>query len=125
MGKKLNELINKGVFTSDTSLLDKYDFSNLFNVVNKGEKSYFNLCKNIYFDNVNEMSSNDVTDYIILEDDSWTSISYKFYNTYKLWWLICKFNGISNPFYDIIPGKKIKIPSKEMADTIMDIIKAN
>lgn len=123
MKNKLNSLIDKGIFPDSVSKLDNYDFSNLFNVVNKGEKSYFNLCKGIYFDNVNEMTSEDVVDYIILDDDSWTSISYKFYNTYKLWWLICKFNGITNPFYEIIPGKVIKVPSKQLVDVIIETIK--
>ena len=125
MKNKLNTLIMKGVFPPDVAKLDKYDFANLFNVINKGELSYFNLCKNIYFDNIDSMSSESVYNYIILEDDSWTNISYKFYNTYKLWWLICKFNGIANPFNELIPGTVIKIPTKETADAIMDVIKKN
>ena len=125
MKNKLNTLIMKGVFPPDVAKLDKYDFANLFNVINKGELSYFNLCKNIYFDNIDSMSSESVYNYIILEDDSWTNISYKFYNTYKLWWLICKFNGIINPFNELTPGTVIKIPTKETVDAIMDVIKQN
>ena len=87
--------------------------------------SYFNLCKNVYFDNIDSMSSESVYNYIVLEDDSWTNISYKFYNTYKLWWLICKFNGITNPFNELTPGTVIKIPTKETVDAIMDVIKQN
>ena len=49
MKNKLNKLISSGVF-KDVSFLDNYNFANLFNVVNKGEKSYFNLCRSIYFD---------------------------------------------------------------------------
>lgn len=125
MKQKLNDLIDSGVFPQEVSRLDKYDFSNLFNVINKGEKSYFNLCKNIYFDNVEFLSSNEVSDYVILENDTWTNISYKFFNTYKLWWLICKFNNIKNPFDELIPGNIIKIPSREIIDTIMEVIKGN
>lgn len=125
MNKKLNTLINNGVFPSEIKKLDNYDYANLFNVINKGEKSYFNLCKNIYFDNTQYLTSNDVESYIIVDDDSWSSISYKFYRTYKLWWLICKFNNVTNPFYELTPGKEIKIPSKEMVDSILAIIKSN
>ena len=125
MNNKLNTLIIKGVFPIDSTQLDKYEYSNLFNVINKGEMSYFNLCKNIYFKNINYMSPDDVKEYVILEDDSWTNISYKFYNTYKLWWLICKFNNISNPFNELIAGKIIKIPSQEIVDSILDLIKEN
>jgi len=101
MKNKLNTLIKKGIFPPNMTKLDKYDLANLFNVVNKGELSYFNLCKNIYFDNIDSMSSDTVYDYIIIEDDSWTNISYKFYGTYKLWWLICKFNHIKYPFDEL------------------------
>ena len=125
MNKKLNTLISNGIFPSEIKKLDTYDYANLFNVVNKGEKSYFNLCKNIYFDNTQYLTSTDIDFYIILDDDSWSSISYKFYKTYKLWWLICKFNNIKNPFYELTPGKEIKIPSKEMADEILAIMKSN
>ncbi len=125
MNKKLNTLISNGVFPPEIKKLDNYDYANLFNVINKGEKSYFNLCKNIYFDNTQYLTSNDVEFYTIIDDDSWSSISYKFYRTYKLWWLICKFNNITNPFYELTPGKEIKIPSKEMVDSILAIIKSN
>ena len=123
--KKLNSLISNGIFPNEIKKLDTYDFANLFNVVNKGEKSYFNLCKNIYFDNIQYLTSDMVDTYTIVEDDSWSSISYKFYRTYKLWWLICKVNGITNPFYELIPGKEIKIPSKEMVNSILAVIKTN
>lgn len=125
MNKKLNTLISNGIFPSEIKKLDNYDYANLFNVINKGEKSYFNLCKNIYFDNTQYLTSSDVETYIIVDDDSWSSISYRFYRTYKLWWLICKFNNITNPFYELTPGKEIKIPSKEMVDSILAIIKSN
>lgn len=122
--KKLNTLIENGDFPSEIKKLDKYDFANLFNVINKGENSYFNLCKNIYIDNVQYLSSDMVETYTIVDDDSWSSISYKFYRTYKLWWLICKVNDVKNPFYELIPGKEIKIPSKEMMESILTVIKS-
>ena len=36
--------------------LDKYDFARLFNVVQLGEKSYFNINKTINFTNVRRLS---------------------------------------------------------------------
>ena len=83
MNKKLNTLLNNGIFPSEISKLNNYDFANLFNVINKGEKSYFNLCKNLYFDNTQYLTSDSVEKYTIVEDDSWTAISYKFYRTYE------------------------------------------
>ena len=94
MKNKLNKLISSGVF-KDVSFLDNYNFANLFNVVNKGEKSYFNLCRSIYFD-IEDISPDLITVYEVAEGDTWTNISYRNFGTIKLWWLICKFNNIKN-----------------------------
>lgn len=120
MKNKLNKLISSGVF-KDVSFLDNYNFANLFNVVNKGEKSYFNLCRSIYFD-IEDISPDLITVYEVAEGDTWTNISYRNFGTIKLWWLICKFNNIKNPFEEIEAGKIIKIPSKELMETIINII---
>lgn len=120
MKNKLNKLISSGVF-KDVSFLDNYNFANLFNVVNKGEKSYFNLCRSIYFD-IEDISPDLITIYEVAEGDTWTNISYRNFGTIKLWWLICKFNNIKNPFEEIEAGKIIKIPSKELMETIINVI---
>lgn len=120
MKNKLNKLISSGVF-KDVSFLDNYNFANLFNVVNKGEKSYFNLCRSIYFD-IEDISPDLITVYEVAEGDTWTNISYRNFGTIKLWWLICKFNNIKNPFEEIEAGKIIKIPSKELMETIINVI---
>lgn len=120
MKNKLNKLISSGVF-KDVSFLDNYNFANLFNVVNKGEKSYFNLCRSIYF-NIEDISPDLITIYEVAEGDTWTNISYRNFGTIKLWWLICKFNNIKNPFEEIEAGKFIKIPSKELMETIINVI---
>ena len=120
MKNKLNKLISSGIF-KDVSFLDNYNFANLFNVVNKGEKSYFNLCRSIYFD-IEDISPDLITVYEVAEGDTWTNISYRNFGTIKLWWLICKFNNIKNPFEEIEAGKIIKIPSKELMETIINVI---
>ena len=62
------------------------------------------------------------TTYQINYGDTWTNISFKFYNTIGLWWLICKFNNIINPFTEITPGKFIKIPSEQVVKIILSNI---
>ena len=120
MKNKLNKLISSGVF-KDVSFLDNYNFANLFNVVNKGEKSYFNLCRSIYFD-IEDISPDLITVYEVAEGDTWTNISYRNFGTIKLWWLICKFNNIKNPFEEIEAGKIIKILSKKLMETNINVI---
>ena len=112
-----NHQINKNI--------SKYDMCNILSVVEKGEKSYFNLCKNINFKNLNYLSSELFTIYEILENDTWPGISYKVYNTIDLWWLICKFNNVKNPFKELTVGKILRIPSEELVDIILETIKNN
>lgn len=37
-------------------------------------------------------------------------ISYKLYSTVDLWWVVCQFNGVINPFTDLRVGMLIKVP---------------
>ena len=76
----------------------KYDFANFFKVVNKGEKSYFNICTTINFDNVDKMPSSICSLYEVSAGETWTTISYKVFGTIRLWWLLCKFNNVKDPF---------------------------
>lgn len=96
------------------SKLDLYNFANIFDVVQKGEKSYFNICKTIRIQNLNKMLPEYYTTYEVTPKDTWANISYKFYNTYKLWWIICKFNDIKNPFTQLQQGQVIIIPTKQL-----------
>lgn len=124
MKNKLNELIKNNVFDKNyTQKLDNYNFANLFNVVNKGKNSYFNLCRSIYF-NVDNIDPSLIDIYEIAEGDTWTNISYRYFGTIKLWWLICKFNNIKNPFKELETGKFLKIPTKELMESIINIIQS-
>ena len=125
MGKKLNNLLKDGVFDQQyVQSLNKNSYANLFDVVNRGERSYFNLCRGIRFNHVDKMDKSKYRDYVVVETDSWTTISYKFFETVELWWLICKFNNVKDPFKELIPGTVIKIPSDEIKDVILNVINA-
>lgn len=59
--------------------------------------------------------------------ESITTLSYQFYSTTSLWWLILMFNGFLHP-HDIPPGYALKIPSsafilKRMKTPVKDSIK--
>jgi hypothetical protein len=99
--------------------LSEYNFANLFNVVQLGEKSYFNISKTLRFDNIQDIPEQYFNVYELKETDTWTGISYIYYGTISLWWLICKFNDIKNPFTEVLPGKIIKIPVKQIVDKIL------
>jgi hypothetical protein len=52
-------------------------------------------------------------------------ISFKFYDTTKLWWLLCKFNDIKNPFSELEAGQIIRVPKQEIVNSILNILKTN
>ena len=49
------------------------------------------------------------TTYTIEETDWWDNISSRYYDTPKLWWVICILNDVSNPYEDLEEGRTIKI----------------
>jgi hypothetical protein len=53
----------------------------------------------------------------------YTVLSYNFYNTMDLWWLICVMNNIDDPVQFIKPGTTIKLIKQQYVATVVDIIK--
>ena len=113
---KYNELDN----LEQVEYLDKYNFARLFDVVQRGKNSYFNLCKTIRFKNIDTMLPKYYSDYEVKPKDTWTNLSFKFFNTYKLWWLLCKFNDVEDPFTELQEGQIIKIPTKQVMRSIIE-----
>ncbi len=46
-------------------------------------------------------------------------ISNKFYRTPTLWWVIGMYNGITNPVFEVSIGRKLKIPDRNILDTVL------
>ena len=104
---------------------DKLDLSNLFHVYEKqNEGLYFNLNRTINIIKSEDIAETNFTYYQINQGDTWTLISYKNYGTIKLWWLICKTNGINNPVAtDPEQGNTLKILNKDVVNQILDLVK--
>lgn len=47
--------------------------------------------------------------YEMEDDDWWENISWLFYETPALWWILCITNNVQNPFESIEPGQETKI----------------
>lgn len=60
--------------------------------------------------------------YTVCAKDTYQTISYKFYGTVQLWWLIAKMNGITDA--TILPkvGTNIKILSSEFLNTVLNSV---
>jgi hypothetical protein len=56
--------------------------------------------------------------------DAWTTLSYKYYRTIDLWWLIvkCNLDLIDNPM-DMAPaGTRLRIPKQSLVQTVINTL---
>lgn len=93
-------------------VISGYRYENFFNVYtdDDGFRFYNLLCNVNLFPSTN---SNAEDNYTTQYNDTWALISYKYYNTMDLWWLVCAYNKIDNP---------VKRPS---SGTILKLLKPN
>lgn len=49
--------------------------------------------------------------YTVQRGDTLDSLALEFYNNPTLYWIICSFNRIQDPFIELKEGQKLKIPS--------------
>lgn len=57
---------------------------------------------------------NDTTDYILRTiklGDTFDSLALYYYGNPTYYWIICDFNHIQNPYEELTPGDRIKIPT--------------
>lgn len=97
--------------------LSQFQYENIFKLGVEDDKVWYNLLNTINIpDNINQ----NIYTYIKpLPSDTWTNISYIYYNTTELWWLIALINKVYNPW--IMP-KILKIIKPEYIDIIIDNI---
>jgi hypothetical protein len=110
--KKQNEF-------DDLPKLSIYRYENFFNIYNdaKSDVKFYNLLKNI---NIFPAENSIVEEeYIFKQGDSWGKLSYDFYNTIDLWWLICEYNQIKNPLKLPESGTTIKILKSEYVSLVL------
>lgn len=104
--------------------LQSQNFENIFQVYTDQDDFYFyNLLQTIHF----PQNLPDVFFKIhyVTYNETWPVISYKYYNTTKLWWVIALANNIINPINSITPGDPIKIPNPSIVSEILTQIALN
>ncbi len=88
---------------------------NLYNILKDTENDvYFgNIFR--FFEITSDIKNNNsyFDIYIALEDEWWDNISYTFYDTPQLWYLVCSMNDIINPYEELEPGQQIKVLKRE------------
>src|SRR5574344_393833 len=107
------------IFSEGEYKISSNSLANLFGVEYKNGNYEFRSNKTISIVGSNKANQEMFDFYKISAGDSWASISYKFYNTTDLWWIICKFNNTNNP--NIIPniGTTLMIPKKEFVEFVL------
>lgn len=58
-------------------------------------------------------------EYIIKDGDRWDRLSYKFYGTPHLWWLLASYNKVIDPFTSLVVGEKLKILRVETISNVL------
>lgn len=73
---------------------------------------FFNTKDNKYIYGTTAQLQQDVgySIYTVKQNDSYDSIALECYNSPTLYWVICDFNNIQDPFHKPEIGSKIKIP---------------
>jgi hypothetical protein len=88
--------------------LSLYRYENFFNIYqDKDQTKFYNLLRSINIFPAQDSSVEDI--YYVEPNDTWINISYKYYNTVYLWWLVCEYNRITNPLEMPELGTKLKL----------------
>jgi LysM repeat protein len=100
-------------------LTTSYRYENFLNVYQDSDNVYFyNLLRNI---NIFPASNSSLEDtYTTNATDTWYSISYKYYNTMDLWWLVCDYNQIKDPTKLPETGTRLKLLKPDYVSTVIN-----
>lgn len=100
--------------------LSSFDYANIFTqYTDENNQQFFNLLQNFYIEG--EIDPSLYNSYYFTEHDDWYTLAYKFYNDYRLWWVILIANNIINPFE--LPNNPIKILKSNVVSEIISKIK--
>jgi len=94
---------------TDLTSLSLYRYENFFNVYqdNVNNEWFYNILKSVNVFPANNATVEDT--YTIKPQDTWYGISYNYYNTAELWWLVCTYNQIMDASRMPETGSSIKL----------------
>jgi len=100
-------------------LTSSYRYENFFNVYQDSDKNYFyNLLASINVFPANNTSVED--SYRTVFNDTWYLISYNYYKTMDLWWLVCEYNQIKDATKLPENGTIIKLLKPEYVSILLN-----
>lgn len=97
----------------------------MFNIMEEvGAEKFLNIFRTYDVDD-NVLENEDYFEIHLAEaEDWWENLSYQYYGTPKLWWIIPLMNEIVNPFEEIEEGDRIKILKKKYVYILMKDIQS-
>lgn len=102
---------------SGLGIINYTRYENIFKVAKNDKYYFYNILKKIRIpENINKRYYIEITVNSIVP---LTSLSYKYYKTQDLWWLICITNDIINPINNIEVGTKLKILNPNVVDRVI------
>ncbi len=104
-----------------TPSLSDFRYENFLNVYKDSNGQYFyNLLQNV---SVIPPDSDVVHDfYTVGSNETWVLISYKYYKTIELWWLICAYNQIIEPGNFAKSGTVLKLLKPEYVSAVISAL---
>jgi hypothetical protein len=102
---------------SDLTNISNTRYENLFRIAKADNYYFYNILKSVQAPD--ELDPQFFVEYTINSIKPFTALSYEFYGTQDLWWLICVVNRIKNPTLNLEPGTRIKVIKQEY---VMDIL---
>ncbi len=95
------------------------DLSRMFDAAKGDDGSYAYLINRTMYIDSDNISPSMITMYSSKTNDTYTKISYQMYGTIDLWWLVCKMNGITNPFAPLQVGTVLKLLNADQVQKIV------
>lgn len=106
---------------TDLPKLSFFRYENFFNIYkNDDDTKFYNLLNSVNILPAKDSSVEE--EYTVKMNDTWLLISYKYYGTIFLWWLVCLYNEIQNPVKNPEIGNKIKLLKKEYIGTVLETL---
>jgi len=104
--------------------LSKNNLAKIFNVyttrVEGRQQYYYNINRGFTFTGLDNIPNSYYNEYQIVQEDTWSLISWKHLGTIELWWVICLFNRIYDPMREPDVGKYIRVPDEKIVNMIRE-----
>jgi len=109
--------------------INRFDLANMFNVYPKMDNNItrliYNLNRGLTITGVKDIPSIYLDYHIIKEGETLNLISFKWYGTISLWWLVAKINNIIDATQTLEVGRTLYILKSDAVNTILNTLSTN